>query len=98
MMMTRKGCLMLLLMAGMVVEATMESVEDTGCVGAEGCDEESANNKFAMLFRQMLAKQRETSMDCAHSEDCPDPLECISNKCRAMAPRRTKIINLYSRW
>ncbi|PIC39676.1 hypothetical protein B9Z55_011287 [Caenorhabditis nigoni] len=101
--------------------------------GGQGEEELETNNKFAHLFRQMLAKQRvdyflisltgteirslkdgetsdycnqrrmhaydyKTNMDCALSEDCPRSLECVANKCRSMGPRRTKMINLYSRW
>ncbi|CAL2037872.1 unnamed protein product [Caenorhabditis brenneri] len=112
--MSSSVCFVILLIGMVLASsATWQNVEDTGCAGVEGCDdaasapasnsgtasgEEETNNKFALLFRQMLAKQRETNMDCALSEDCPDAFECISGKCRSMGPRRTKMINLYSRW
>lgn len=87
---------------------------DTGCVG-DGCESEETNNKFALLFRQMLAKQRgkegnlsesndvilfveDANTDCAIMEDCAEGFECFGGKCRSVGQRRTKIINLYSRW
>ncbi|EFO94447.1 hypothetical protein GCK72_008854 [Caenorhabditis remanei] len=90
-------CFYLLVLLAVMTVATWQNEEDTGCAGAEGCDEET-NNKFALLFRQMLAKQREANVDCTVTEDCPESFDCVSGKCRSMGPRRTKMFNLYSRW
>ncbi|UMM25259.1 hypothetical protein L5515_005154 [Caenorhabditis briggsae] len=92
--------LLMVLMVGIVAARSTWRSEEAADTedGGQGEEELETNNKFAHLFRQMLAKQRETNMDCALSEDCPTSLECVAAKCRSMGPRRTKMINLYSRW
>ncbi|CBA11614.1 AAI domain-containing protein [Caenorhabditis elegans] len=93
-----KSLLFLTLLIGMGTATWQNQLEDTGCVG-DGCESEETNNKFALLFRQMLAKQREdANTDCAIMEDCAEGFECFGGKCRSVGQRRTKIINLYSRW